>query len=228
MNNPEIVKEFLVESYENLDQLDRDLVVLEKDSTDRQGLASIFRTIHTIKGNCGFLAFAKLGAVTHAGENLLGRLRDGRLRLNAEITTALLALVDAVREMLACIEGTDEEGDGDYAALIAQLTRLSDGPGESAVAACPAPAPPIIDSPPSLGLPAAGDGEGRSLPGLTGDVFRKRDLLPPEDSTRALERQEGGDPRRIGEILVDRGVVRSEDVLDALQIQGGPRATSVS
>jgi len=53
----EIVKEFLVESYENLDRLDQDLIALEKDPADRERLASIFRTIHTIKGTSGFLAF---------------------------------------------------------------------------------------------------------------------------------------------------------------------------
>src|SRR5215470_14743888 len=90
-----VVKEFLVESYENLDQLDRDLVALEKAPQDRERLASVFRTIHTIKGTCGFFGFAKLEAVTHAGENLLSRLRDGELLLDAEITSALLALVDA-------------------------------------------------------------------------------------------------------------------------------------
>jgi hypothetical protein len=46
----DIVKEFLVESYENLDRLDRDLVMLEKSPNDREILASVFRTIHTIKG----------------------------------------------------------------------------------------------------------------------------------------------------------------------------------
>ena len=60
----ELVKEFLVESYENLDRLDRDLVTLEKDPQNRDGLASIFRTIHTIKGTCGFFGFNKLQAVT--------------------------------------------------------------------------------------------------------------------------------------------------------------------
>ena len=71
-----VVKEFLVESHENLDQLDRDLVALEKDPENKEGLASIFRTIHTIKGTCGFFGFSKLEAVTHVGENLLGKLRD--------------------------------------------------------------------------------------------------------------------------------------------------------
>jgi len=92
-----IVKEFLIESYENLDRLDQDLVVLEKDPANRDTLSSIFRTIHTIKGTSGFLAFNQLEAVTHAGENLLSRLRDGLLPFSAEITTGLLAMVDAVR-----------------------------------------------------------------------------------------------------------------------------------
>ena len=56
----EIVQEFLVESHENLDQLDRDLVALEQSPGSRELLGSIFRTIHTIKGTSGFLAFGLL------------------------------------------------------------------------------------------------------------------------------------------------------------------------
>jgi two-component system, chemotaxis family, sensor kinase CheA len=120
----DIVKEFLVESYENLDRLDRDLITLEKNPHDLATLGSIFRTIHTIKGTSGFLSFDKLGAVTHVGENLLGRLREGHLVLNPEITTALLTIVDAVRQMLASIEATGLEGERDDSGLISILTRL--------------------------------------------------------------------------------------------------------
>ena len=123
-DSDDIVKEFLVESYENLDRLDRDLITLEKSPNDREVLGSIFRTIHTIKGTSGFLDFDKLGAVAHVGENLLGQLRDGELRLNLEITTALLATVDAVRQMLSSIEATGAEGERDDSALIARLTML--------------------------------------------------------------------------------------------------------
>src|ERR1700755_1779843 len=90
----DIVQEFLVESHENLDQLDRDLVALEQQPDSRDLLSSIFRTIHTIKGTSGFLAFHQLETVTHAGESLLSRLRDGLLPLNAEVTTALLAMLE--------------------------------------------------------------------------------------------------------------------------------------
>lgn len=149
----EVVQEFLVESYENLDQLDRDLVELEKDPTSSDRLASVFRTIHTIKGTCGFLAFEKLEGVAHVGENLLTRLRDGRLVLNAEITSGLLAMVDAIRTMLAIVEETAGDGDKDYPELIARLTALqgdesaeaSDAPAETEPAAGE---PPVEDEDP--------------------------------------------------------------------------------
>ncbi len=84
MSDNEIVGEFLVESYENLDRLDRELVSLEKDPHNAETLASIFRTIHTIKGTCGFLGFSKLEAVAHVGENLLSKIRDGVIQLDPD------------------------------------------------------------------------------------------------------------------------------------------------
>jgi len=123
-NSDDIVKEFLAESHENLDRLDRDLVELEKHPSDREILASIFRTIHTIKGTCGFLGFGKLEAVTHVGESLLARLRDGQLKLNPARTTVLLAMVDAVREMLASIDAAGNEGERDDQKLLTTLTNL--------------------------------------------------------------------------------------------------------
>ena len=127
-DSDDIVKEFLVESYENLDRLDRELVGLEKNPEDRDALGSVFRTIHTIKGTCGFLGFNKLEAVAHVGESLLTRLRDRQLTLNPEITTALLSMVDAVRQMLRQIETAGQEGERDDSVLIATLTRLQQPP----------------------------------------------------------------------------------------------------
>src|SRR6202167_6462782 len=87
MSDSDIVQDFLVESYENLDRLGRDLVGLEKNPQDRNALAGVFRTIHTIKVTCGFLGFNKLEKGAHVGDNFLTRLRDGQLTLNPEITT---------------------------------------------------------------------------------------------------------------------------------------------
>ena len=120
----EIVKDFLIESNENLDRLDQELVKLESSPSSQELLASIFRTIHTIKGSCGFLGFTRLEKLTHTGESLLSQLRDRKITLTAEITSGLLSMVDAVRHILAIIQSTGRDGEEDYAELIAHLGGL--------------------------------------------------------------------------------------------------------
>ncbi|MBB2901052.1 two-component system chemotaxis sensor kinase CheA [Kineococcus radiotolerans] len=152
----EIVQEFLVESYENLDQLDSDLVALEQQPGSRELLASVFRTIHTIKGTSGFLAFSRLEAVAHVGENLLARLRDGQLVMTPVTTDVLLRMVDTIRLLLTKIEESHTEDGVEVAAVVAAIRAVldgevpvlpaSDGAGvevvsEPAPAAAPAPAP---------------------------------------------------------------------------------------
>ena len=143
-DHEDLVREFLIESNENLDRLDRDLVELEKDPTNRDRLGSIFRTIHTIKGTCGFLGFTRLEAVSHIGENLLSRMRDLELLLNEEITTGLLKMVDAIRRILASVEATGQEPDEDHTALIAELTRLNRRDTPPAAPATVAPVEPVV------------------------------------------------------------------------------------
>jgi two-component system chemotaxis sensor kinase CheA len=127
---------------------------LEKNPDARDALASVFRTIHTIKGTCGFLGFDKLEAVAHVGENLLSRLRDRQLTLTPEITTALLSMVDAVRQMLSQIERAGQEGKRDDSVLIATLTRLQQAPAmpaKSEVAPLPASAFEVAEAPLNIG-----------------------------------------------------------------------------
>ena len=110
----DVIREFLLETHENLAQLDTDLVALEKDPTERQTLARVFRTLHSVKGTAGFIGLPKLQAVAHAAESLLSRLRAGELAFNRPIATGVLGVVDAVRQMLASVEAGDGEGSGDY------------------------------------------------------------------------------------------------------------------
>src|SRR5437764_3418538 len=132
----DIVEEFLVESHENLDQLDADLVALEKEPGSRERLSSIFRTIHTIKGTSGFLAFNRLEEVTHVGENMLSRLRDGELELTPNRTSVLLRMVDTVRSLLTSIEANGGEGSVDVSPVVAAISAAMDDE-----AAAPAPSP---------------------------------------------------------------------------------------
>ncbi|PTU56515.1 chemotaxis protein CheA [Sphaerisporangium cinnabarinum] len=122
----EIVHEFLVESYENLDQLDQDLVALESDPSSRTLLSSIFRTVHTIKGTSGFLGFGNLERVSHVGESLLSELRDGERAMDQPTADVLLALVDTLRAILAKVEsGVGDDLDVDP--MVARIVAVQDG-----------------------------------------------------------------------------------------------------
>ena len=156
----DVIREFLLESHENLAQLDADLVALEQEPHERETLARVFRTLHTVKGTAGFLGFTNLQSVAHSAEHLLTRLRSGELTFNPNIADALLAGVDAIREMLSNVESLGVEGEGDYQDLIRWLQELqppSKNPTESnvfmsaivSVPQFPAPLPKIsaLESP---------------------------------------------------------------------------------
>src|SRR5438309_7079250 len=137
----DIVEEFLVESHENLDQLDTDLVALEQEQDSRERLSSIFRTIHTIKGTSGFLAFNRLEEVTHVSENMLSRLRDGELELTPGRTSVLLQMVDTVRALLTSIEATGGEGSVEVSGVVAAISSAMDADPAPAAAAPAGKAP---------------------------------------------------------------------------------------
>jgi two-component system chemotaxis sensor kinase CheA len=141
------------------------------------------------------LGFPKLEEVAHAGENLLSKMRDGKLRLNTEITSSLLAMVDATRQILNAIDATGSEGDGDYTAVSANLSDLL--ARELARAEKP-------DS---------------GQPKLFGQILAEELKIPQEAIEAALARQRAGDVRRIGEILVEQGQIAPHAVLSALKTQ---------
>jgi len=121
MQDQDVIREFLVESHENLSRLDRELVELEKHPKDAELLASIFRTIHTIKGTCGFLGFSTLERISHQAESLLSQLRDGRRELTPSLVSLVLDTVDATRKVLTSIEASGEEGPERFEELTERL-----------------------------------------------------------------------------------------------------------
>jgi two-component system chemotaxis sensor kinase CheA len=142
----EFIKDYLLECQEGLAQIEANLLALEREPGSKPLLASIFRVVHSIKGASGFLGFVKMAAVTHQGEELLGRLREGEIETTPAIISGLLALIDAMRSILASIETTQSEGERDDSALIARLASLQKGE---------APAPPAAKSEPPADMSRA-------------------------------------------------------------------------
>ena len=144
----EMIREFLVECDENLSRLDQDLVELEKRPRDKDLLSSIFRTIHTIKGACGFLAFTTLEKITHQAETLLSQLRDGKRELNPALVSLILETVDATRKVLASIEADGKEGPARFEDLTGRLRAAAQLPSSVEPEPAPAPPAPVAVAPP--------------------------------------------------------------------------------
>jgi len=126
MEDFDTIREFLIESNENLGRLDQEIVELEKDPGNKELVASIFRTIHTIKGTCGFLGFDKLTGVTHSAENILSQVRDGKRRATNSLISIILEAVDATKAILEVIEQTSAEGDNAFEDLKGRLHAFSE------------------------------------------------------------------------------------------------------
>ena len=136
----ELLRDFLTESFENLDVVDREIVQFERNPDNKVALDKIFRLVHTIKGTCGFVGLDRLQRLTHAAEGLLGHFRDGSLAVTAGAVSLVLKSIDRVKSILLAIEESGAEPAGDDGDLISALELAAKG--EPAAQASPADAQP--------------------------------------------------------------------------------------
>lgn len=195
----EAVREFLIECYENLDQMDKDLLAIEDSPTSEPLLRNVFRTIHTIKGGAGFLGFGALERLTHIAETLLSELRDGKRLFTTNIATTLLATVEKCREGLRLVESRGNDDGFDPQPVIQQLMMLEVARGGITAAT----------------TPASGANAGEDLLKL-GDVLIRQGKVNQNQIKDALDQQEQGDPLHLGEILVEKEFIKSQDIREAI------------
>lgn len=123
----DLIQEFLTETGESLATLDQELVRLELEPNDPALLSNIFRLMHTIKGTSGFLGLMRLGAVAHAGENILGKFRDGEMAVTPAAVTLILKSLDRIRMLLAALESAGAEPTGDDGPLLSEIEAFAMG-----------------------------------------------------------------------------------------------------
>jgi two-component system chemotaxis sensor kinase CheA len=126
----DLIADFVAECREMLEALGGEIVAWEAQPDDRSRLDSIFRFVHTVKGNCGFFEFPRLEALSHAAEDALADVRAGRRHADAALVSAVLAIIDRIAEMIAAIEAGEDMPGGDDSTLIAALA-----PGAENIAA---------------------------------------------------------------------------------------------
>ncbi len=120
----EAMREFLVECFDNLEQVERDLLTLEREPNSESVLNSVFRNMHTIKGSAGFLAYSILERVAHATENVLGSVRSGHIAMDTDVSESMFRSIDAIRRILKTIETSGNDGDDPFTSLISEFEAL--------------------------------------------------------------------------------------------------------
>src|SRR6201989_2267007 len=95
---------FFEESFEALDAMEAALLKLEVGVADHEGINTIFRGAHSMKGGAAMLGFSGVASFTHTLETLLDELRSGRMHVSSSMLDTLLKSVDVLREMLRAVE----------------------------------------------------------------------------------------------------------------------------
>jgi two-component system chemotaxis sensor kinase CheA len=154
MNQADLLDQFVIEARECIEAIAARLLDVERDPANAGLLNDLFRSVHTLKGNCGLFEFKPLERVVHAGEDLLDRVRNGTLAYSSALADALLEAMDYISQLIDQIEEGGRIEDGADARSLQHagaLRALLGGAAASAAAAPPAVAVPALqaDEPPA-------------------------------------------------------------------------------
>ncbi|MCI7237459.1 chemotaxis protein CheW [Campylobacter sp.] len=187
----ELLEDFLVESFELIEQIDHDLVELESNPDDLELLNRIFRVAHTVKGSSSFLNFDTLTKLTHHMEDVLNKARHGELKITADVMDVVLKSVDMMKGLLVSIRdnGNDSSSGIDISQICPQLTAISEG--QSPTSATPAPEPAAADIPPSA-IPEDIDPNTLSEDQINAEIERLLKVRKAEDEARRAAKASGG------------------------------------
>ncbi|MEI0531354.1 chemotaxis protein CheA [Brachyspira pilosicoli] len=128
-DSDEFISIFLSEANEIVEGLENDLVLLEDNKSDEDLLNKIFRSAHTLKSSAGTVGFTTMSELNHVAENLLEKVRSGKLDVTPQMITVLLEFLDTVKLMLQNIVDGVGEADGvtNIESLKAKIKAIAEG-----------------------------------------------------------------------------------------------------
>lgn len=128
----QLVTDFITAAEANIEVAEAALLALTAEPADPETIRTLFRSFHTVKGVAGFLNLRQIGALTHAAENLLDRLRRGRVVLTEAVVDTMFAVINRMKRLVAYVETAARTGqavaiDADLEPLLKQITRCFEG-----------------------------------------------------------------------------------------------------
>ncbi|MDD2670861.1 MAG: chemotaxis protein CheA [Syntrophales bacterium] len=203
MQDESLVKDFIVESLEYINEIEVNILNLEQNPEDKDFINAIFRPFHSIKGVAGFLNLEKIRDLAHSLENALDRVRNDEWPVTTQLIDIILDGADSLKGMIGNLksrmEGSGEEVNVDVTDLMKRLKLMEEDP--SKYSAAPAKVKKI------------------------GEILVDEGVVEPEALEKVLEDASRKDPpKRVGEALIEEGKATPKQVSQALRKQ----ATQVS
>lgn len=168
---------FLDETNEHLQSLNTQILALEQDPENMDTINEIFRAAHSLKGMAGTMGYKRMQTLTHDMENVFSEVRNGNIKVNADMIDVLFQCLDALEEYNTTIRESSDEGTNDNSALIKRLNDIMNGGsggGEAPAAKEEAPA-----------------AEAAKAPAETGSGFQKMKLNENQQSVLTEAIKEG-------------------------------------
>ncbi|MDN3513924.1 MAG: chemotaxis protein CheA [Candidatus Brocadia sp.] len=215
MDDIGIVKEFLVESNDHLDDVESRILQLEENPENIDMINSIFRPIHSMKGSAGFLGLKDIGKVSHELETLLDEARKAKIKITLEIIEILYEGVDILKKLREAIaKQVDNKNTPldviDYHPLLSKISIIL-GHSQN----------PVQQT----------DTQGNSpKEKYLGEILLEKGDISKDQLETALQEQEQEQGKRLGEILVEKGITTTEKITNALKVQsimGKPSSETV-
>lgn len=170
----DLLTDFIAETREMMEAIEGEVIAWEASPSDKSRLDAIFRFVHTVKGNCGFFDFPRLARLSHAAEDTLADVRDGRRVPDQRLVSAILAVIDCIAEMMDAIEAGESFPEGRETALIAALKRADGAEEIEAAPVASSAGSTAAASPRSIRLPV--DLLDRVMSGVSDMVLARNDL----------------------------------------------------
>lgn len=139
----DVLEFFVPEAQEYLDAITACLLRLEKSPEDKDTIHKLFRAAHTLKGSAFTVGIQVIGDMTHYMEDIMGAIREGRMRVTPELTDVFFRAVDEVRLLLGREPGKLAEMRREFDPIMRRLLQASSGKMENAPA-CPAVQPAVV------------------------------------------------------------------------------------
>lgn len=230
----DLVKDFVQEATEHLDNCDVHLLTLETDPEENDALNAVFRAFHTIKGVSGFLGLDEIKQISHEAENLLDRARKKELLLVGDAIDVVFEAVDALKECVEAVRKALTTGEPiipreNSGELIENIHQVLQGKKITTISR-EKPKKNIA----KLGEIMVGsesvseDSVQRALtlqksptePVKVGEILVKYNVISSKQLEKILELQKNEFPNKlIGELVVELGFATEEDIQNALEKQ---------